>query len=120
MAKHNFYGKFAEIFAKIILVLKGYNIINANLKQQYKGIGIGEVDIIAVKNKTIIFIEVKKRKTLPLALEALCRKQQLRILKASEIFIKYNPDFNNYDIRFDAFAIGNFFLFKHIKNAWRL
>lgn len=49
-------GKFGEELAKKFLIKRGYKIIDSNIKTSYK-----EIDIIAEKEKTIIFIEVKTR-----------------------------------------------------------
>jgi len=120
MAKHNFHGHLAEFIAKVILSLKGYTVINTNFKQSYKGYGVGEVDVIAIKNHILVFAEVKKRENIAAALETISTAQQKRIYKAAEIFLKYNPSFIGYDIRFDAFAFNKFFCCCHVKDAWRL
>ncbi len=49
-------GKFGERLACDYLIRKGYKILNKNIKLSYQ-----EIDIIAQKNKIIIFIEVKTR-----------------------------------------------------------
>ena len=46
-----------EIAAKF-LVKKGYEIIDRNFRKGY-----GEIDIVAVKNKILVFVEVKTRKS---------------------------------------------------------
>ena len=119
MAKHNVDGHIAELAAKIFLTFKGYSIIRGNYKQQYKGFGVGEIDVIAVKKNTLVFMEVKKRAKISAALEAISNNQRQRIIKGAEAFLKLNPSFANYNIRFDVFAFVNFFTFTHIKDAWR-
>ncbi len=49
-------GQFGENLARKYLIKHGYKIIGVNIKTSYK-----EIDIIAVKNKDLIFIEVKTR-----------------------------------------------------------
>lgn len=49
-------GRFGEILAKNYLVKHGYKIIDANVKLSYQ-----ELDLIAVKDGQVIFIEVKTR-----------------------------------------------------------
>ncbi|MFA5360184.1 MAG: YraN family protein [Patescibacteria group bacterium] len=49
-------GKFGEILAKNYLIRHGYKIIDTNVKLSYQ-----ELDIIALKDDLIIFIEVKTR-----------------------------------------------------------
>jgi putative endonuclease len=49
-------GKFGEILAKNYLIRHGYKIIDTNVKLSYQ-----ELDIVAIKDNLIIFIEVKTR-----------------------------------------------------------
>lgn len=49
-------GKFGEILAKNYLIRHGYKIIDANVKLSYQ-----ELDLVALKNNQVVFIEVKTR-----------------------------------------------------------
>jgi len=49
-------GEFGEILAKNYLIKHGYKIIETNVKLSYQ-----ELDIVALKNNQIIFVEVKTR-----------------------------------------------------------
>ncbi len=49
-------GEFGETLAKNYLVKHGYKIIDANVKLSYN-----ELDIVALKDKQIVFVEVKTR-----------------------------------------------------------
>lgn len=49
-------GKFGEILAKNYLIKHGYKIIDANIKLSYQ-----ELDLIALKDNIVVFIEVKTR-----------------------------------------------------------
>lgn len=112
-------GKFAEFIAKISLTLKGYRIVSSRYSA-IRGSSAGEIDIIAVKRHTIVFIEVKKRKTIDLAKEVIFSRQQNRIYRSAEIFISKHPKYSNFDCRFDAICFDKFYRFTHIKNAWGL
>ena len=46
------------------------------------------------------------------------RNQQLRITKAAEIFLKLNPKYQKFQVRFDLVVIRPFKLPLIIKNAW--
>ncbi len=117
---NNYYsGKFAEFIAKLFLRLKGYRIISSRYSA-IRGTSAGEIDIIAKKNHTIVFIEVKKRKTIDLAKEVIFSKQQNRIYHSAEIFLSKHPKYQNFDCRFDAICFNKFYHFTHIKNAWGL
>lgn len=108
---HN-YGKYAELLACIYLSLKGYRIVERRYKTK-----IGEIDLIAIKNKTVIFIEIKARKNKNID-EVLLKQQMTRITKAASLFIIKNKKFYNYSIRFDLVIVRSFIAFSHIKNAW--
>ncbi len=111
-------GKIAELIARIFFRLKGYAIIAKNRKTASK-MPAGEVDFIALKDKTIIFVEVKKRQSIEKARYAIRYTQQKRIVYAAKLFIKQNPYYQNYNIRFDAVLIKFPFNIVHIKNAWQ-
>ena len=57
MAKHNEIGKIGEDIARTFLMKHGFSIIETNLSTKY-----GETDIIATKDKTYHFVEVKSIK----------------------------------------------------------
>ena len=110
-------GKIAEFFARLLFVCKGYTILCKNFKAG-KGYNIGEVDFIARKKNTIVFIEVKKRSSFERAAYAISEKQKRRIIRGAEFYMKKNPQYYNFDIRFDAVLITFPFGLKHFKNAW--
>ncbi|MFI3242203.1 MAG: YraN family protein [Alphaproteobacteria bacterium] len=110
-------GKHAELFAKLVLRFKGYRIIDSNYITG-KGTHAGEIDIVATKRKTIVFVEVKKRASITTALYAIKPEQQKRIYKGAEAYLKYHPEYCSYKKRIDAFFVASIFDFVHIKNAW--
>lgn len=110
-------GHFAEILALWLLRIKGYRKVRMNYFIG-RGNGAGEVDLIMSKGKTIVFIEVKKRTSLTDASYAILPKQQKRIRRTAEVFIKNNNRYSDYNIRFDAVLISFPFCFCHLKNAF--
>jgi putative endonuclease len=106
-------GILAEFIAATILTLKFYRIIERRYKTR-----VGEIDIIAIRDKTVIFIEVKKRSNKNHLFESITSKQQGRICKAAELFLNRNPVYEGYKKRFDAILITSNLLPNHIKNAW--
>ncbi len=104
------YGIIAEYLAIILLFFKGYAII----KRRYKN-HLGEIDIIASKNNTLVFIEVKARKKSNLW--ALTQKQKERIIMAAKLFIAHEKRYHRYDLRFDM-VIFQGFMPKHQQNMW--
>lgn len=77
----------------------------------------GEIDIIALRNKQIVFIEVKARSN-HLDDGLFSPKQQDRIKKSAALFISRNSQYQNYQIRFDLVIIRPYKIPMIIKNAW--
>ena len=50
------FGDMGEMIAKRYLGQKGYTILESNYRKPY-----GEIDIIALQSKTLVFVEVKTR-----------------------------------------------------------
>ncbi len=106
------FGFFAEYFAIFLYKLKFYKILHHRKKYF-----IGEIDIIAVRAKKIIFIEVKARKG-KFNENIISYHQQNRIRKSAELFLSNNPQYYNYDVRFDLVFIQPYNFPLIIKNAW--
>ena len=109
-----FYGLYAELLAAVILMCKGYHI----LEWRYKA-PVGEIDLLAKKKNALVIVEVKARKELDMALESLRPRAQHRIVRCADYYISRHPECTNMDIRFDIFAFGGLFSCKHLDNAWR-
>lgn len=106
-------GLLAELYAAAFLLLKGYGF----LKWRYKT-KVGEIDLIMVKDKTIIALEVKAHKTQSSSLEAVTPHAQKRITRAIQMFLQENAHYQNYDVRFDVIAVYGGCLIRHLDNAW--
>ncbi len=110
-------GNSGEERACTYLIQNGYSIIDRNVHSRH-----GEIDIIAMKDDMVVFVEVK---TLPsgspeiLALELGARKQK-RIIETAKYFLLNNRKYNNSLIRFDAVVIDmpGFPPVYHIENAF--
>ncbi|MBR1825083.1 MAG: YraN family protein [Alphaproteobacteria bacterium] len=112
-------GKCAEFLARTYMRLHGFQIVTQNYITG-RGTTAGEIDFIARRGKLLVFIEVKQRTTLDNAAYAIMPEQQRRILRGAQSFLKHNPQFSDYDIRFDAILITLPFRLRHIPNAWTL
>lgn len=113
------HGKWAEFLARNYLRLHGYRILARNYVKG-RGVYAGELDIVAQKGRTLVFVEVKQRQRLEQAFYAITPKQRERIIYGAQNFIKFNPQYKGYDVRFDAVFICLPFTVKHIANAWSL
>ncbi|MDR1025846.1 MAG: YraN family protein [Lactobacillus sp.] len=110
-------GKTAERLVRAFLFLKGYRILASNYITGRRTTA-GEIDIIACKGKTLVFVEVKKRSTIEKAAYALLAKQRQRIQRGAEAFIKRHPQYKKHNVRFDAVLVKLPLTIKHIKNAF--
>lgn len=109
-----------EKIALFYLRLKGYHLIEKNFTVK-NGTGAGEIDLIMKKGKTIVFVEVKKRKTYILAAQAIDIQNQVRVVKSSGVFFQKYPQYKSYNARFDAVLFqDNSYWPKHLKSAWRV
>ena len=114
---NNLAGHLAESMARWFMRLKGYRIIAKNVVTG-KGSHAGEVDFVAFRRHTLVFVEVKKRSSLDRAAYAIKPAQQQRIKNGAAAFLKRNPQFTGYDVRFDAILVKFPFAIEHIENAW--
>ncbi len=114
MAQHNDTGNIGEEMAALFLIKKGYMILSRNFR--YKK---SEVDIIAQKENTIAFVEVKTRTNAFFQEPELSvtRSKQKQITKGANYYIQENEI--DLDVRFDIIAItlfGN--KINHIEDAF--
>ncbi|MCC8070822.1 MAG: YraN family protein [Bacteroidales bacterium] len=95
MADHNELGKWGEEMAREYYIGLGYAIFGMNVK-----VGSIEIDMIAMKDNRLSFVEVKTRSTLPdNALEAINPRKMQRMARAADSFIRtnrlpYEPQFD--------------------------
>jgi putative endonuclease len=109
----------AEKKAAELLRKKGYEIIASRVGAK-RGTEAGEVDIVAVKGRMLVFVEVKKRESHAVALESIMSRQQARVYRAAELFLAKNPQYAGYDCRFDAIVFDDAYVPEHLENAWGL
>jgi putative endonuclease len=112
-------GRIAERRAVWRLRLGLYAILARRFRPA-KSYGLGEIDIIARKGRTICFIEVKARASEADAIFAVAPAQQARIAAAAAHFIKVRPRYAGFAMRFDTMVLeANRFWPRHIVDAWR-
>lgn len=106
-------GISAESLAAAWLIGKGYRILSRRFRS-----GAGEIDIVAGRRHTIIFVEVKARTSLDDAAESVTPRQRARIAAAAEIWLAQHPNVTFRDLRFDAILIAPGKLPRHIQGAF--
>lgn len=109
------YGRRAEWLAHWYLRAKGYRIVATNVR-----LTGGEIDIVARKGRLLAFIEVKARRNLAEAAEAIRPQQQARIASAAADFMAGRPAYRDLDGRFDALLLAPGRLPRHVRDAWRI
>ncbi len=65
----------------------------------------GEIDLVAVRGRTLVFVEVKARASLEAAREAVTARSRARILAAADLWVARNPFYADHDRRFDVIAV---------------
>jgi putative endonuclease len=106
-------GLSAESRAAAWLVAKGYRIVARRFRTP-----VGEIDIVARRRSTLVFVEVKARDRLDDAAEAITPRGKRRAIAAAEAWLAQNPDDVTSDIRFDAILVAPGRLPRHIPAAF--
>ncbi len=94
-------GSVGEVLSVNFLKNKKYKILETNFKTKF-----GEIDIIALDGKVIVFIEVKERNTLAFGrpIEAVDFKKQQKIRRVAEFYLMLKNK-TYADCRFDVIEI---------------
>jgi putative endonuclease len=116
MAQHLDLGRKGELLAKTLLEDAGYEILDENWTH-----GKAEIDLVAYKDKVIIFAEVKARSGVGFGepedfVDA--RKQKLLVEAADEYIYLME---HNGEVRFDIISVlfnGQNHTIKHIEDAF--
>ncbi len=115
MARHNETGKWGEDIAADYLTEQGFAIAERNWRQ-----GRLEIDIIAMRDDTLVVAEVKTRSDRDEdPLDAVDNKKILNMVRAAAAYIKIKA--LPHQVRFDLFAIAGTpddYSFEHIPDAF--
>lgn len=106
-------GRRGETLAAWWLRLKGYRILARRFKAP-----TGEIDLVALRGDSLVFVEVKARSTLDLAAQALGPRQQQRLIQGARLFLTRHPRFASHNIRFDLMLIAPRRLPRHMVQAF--
>ena len=100
MAIHNELGKQGEQIALCFLQKKGFKILDTNWRHiRY------EIDIIALDNDFLVFVEVKTRSTLKFGFpdESVNFSKEKMLIEAAEIYLEKKDLYN--EVRFDIVSV---------------
>jgi len=108
------FGRAAETLSAWSLRLKGYRV----LARGYR-VPAGEIDIVALRGSTVVFVEVKARRDRTAAADSLRRRQTARIVRAAQAFLQAHPRQDGLDVRFDVILVSPWRWPLHLVDAWR-
>lgn len=106
-------GLSAESRAAVYLMVKGYRIVARRFKCP-----IGEIDLVARRRGTLVFVEVKARERLDDAAEAVTVRQRRRIVAAAQAWLSRHPDDVMRPIRFDVVLVAPRRMPRHLQAAF--
>lgn len=107
-------GHDAEFWAALLLNLKGYSI----RERRFKAAG-AEIDLIAARFGTLVFVEVKARATLDDALVSISPEKLRRIARGARAYLGRLPALPR-TIRCDAILVAPGRLPRHIQSIGEL
>lgn len=106
-------GRRAEVWAALILLLRGYRILGFRLRTRQ-----GEIDLLALKGKVLAVVEVKSRLTAQAALEAVKPDQRERLRRAGAQLMQNRPSLKGCSLRLDLMVVSPGRWPRHIPDAW--
>jgi putative endonuclease len=107
-------GRAAELLAALWLMGKGYRILAHRARTPF-----GEVDLAALKGRTLAIVEVKARPTREAGLEAVGLRQQERIARAGLALMK-RYRLADLAVRLDLIIVRPWAAPIHVRDAWRV
>ncbi len=106
-------GRASEFVAAFWLMLTGWRILAFRLKTPQ-----GEIDLLARRGQILAVIEVKRRATIEVALEAVGHRQRQRLRAAALSLAAKRADLAGLSVRLDLIALAPGRLPRHIADAW--
>jgi putative endonuclease len=106
-------GRRGEALAALFLQAQLYRIVERRFKCP-----VGEIDLVAERFGTTVFVEVKARGRAEGAGEALEQVNQQRIVRAAEYYLSRHPKLAATSLRFDVIFLAPKSWPRHLKNAF--
>ena len=111
-------GALGEAHSCEYLINQGYEILERNYRTKF-----GEMDIVARKGDTVVFVEVKTRRSTGFGLprEAVNTRKQMNYYRLGEYYIQAHRQLKDVNYRFDVmevYKVGEGFRVEHIVNAF--
>lgn len=95
-------GQHAEERAMLFLQQQGFHVVQQNFHGQ-----MGEIDLIVSRDRLLVFVEVRQRKSSVFggAAASVTLAKQRKISKTAAFFLQLHPEFELFDCRFDVIAM---------------
>lgn len=106
-------GHWGEWLAALALTLKGYRIVARRHRTP-----LGEIDLIARRGDIVAIVEVKARRTLEQAMDAVAYGSQRRIDGAATLWLSRQKDYARLTLRYDLVAILPWRWPVHVENLY--
>lgn len=106
------FGRRGETLAAWFLRLKGYRILASRYRTP-----AGEIDLVAQRFGTLVFVEVKARKSGSVE-DAWIAVNDRRIADAADYFLARHPRYARSDMRYDVIFLAPFTWPRHVVNAF--
>lgn len=107
------YGQFSELYAALYLFARGYRILAIREKTP-----LGEIDLIVRRKDLVAIVEVKARRSLEDAVNAVTWSSQRRIRDASDLWLARQSNAHKLSLRYDIIAVIPWRLPVHLKDAF--
>ena len=112
-------GETGEDLAVHYLISQSYDILFRNFYSAY-----GEIDIIALRDNELVFVEVKTRSSrIDDALSSVSKEKQRKLKQTAGLFYQKFPEYEDLLSRFDLIAVilgkkGQIYSIQHFDNAF--
>jgi putative endonuclease len=93
---------------------KGYRLLGFRLRTR-----AGEIDLLALRDGVVAVVEVKRRRTLAEAVEAVSWVQRQRLAAAARLVVAGRSALAAAPVRLDLIALAPGRLPRHIRDAWQ-
>lgn len=107
------FGHQGEWLAALYLRMKLYRIIARRFKSP-----VGEIDLVAERFGTTVFVEVKSRNRAATEGEALAAVNRRRISSGARFYLAKHPEAARNPLRFDVIFLAPWSLPRHLVNAF--
>ncbi len=109
-------GRRAETLVALYLQITGHRVLARRFRCR-----AGEVDLIARRGRTLVFVEVKQRSRADHAVDPVTARSEERIIRAGETFLTRHPRYveEGFRLRYDVVIVTGRWRISHLRDAFR-